>query len=557
MGSDLTHVIATYGFCSAIVMLYASARFNTPVTNRSSTVQLWYWQGLLAYIISCITLFGVLSVVLEQPALRKLLLDFPLAESTVSGAAAPLSSKQTETIMAIPPALAAMLVMTALMPSVPYVKTLDRAMLAFFLRMACIPAEVTRRSKILNHSNLRLLSSDLKEIESFIHDTPIPNEATGFLRTSEETAWENSELRFTKVLLAFRRLDALQELPRYSKFFDENAMEYDNFRKTMIEFASRAVKGLTVAKRLRIQAAQSEYEELISERRETFKLECIERFAAVSLLLARAILQCEMSERDVRKRLHSIGFEEVAIQRPYIPIHQLTALCVGILVYLLLIGVVLHPPTSDPRTAAFKWVPFLISMAHVLTIGITIWIMQTVPWARRAMDGARPVASYLFCGLLGTILTIALCVLWDLAQIGTFPTGERFRFLFPFAILCGLLCVFVAFACDDRPPSIPEPLWFRGVEALGCGLAMGFVSWLIMQFFPIPLDTPQLPNPWIGAVLPAGTGLVVGFFIPEIYREGLRRAATEDLTSALDFSDQAKATSPFDGRKSTIDSGCS
>ncbi len=528
MESDPTHVVATYAFCVALVILYASARFNTPVTNRSSTVQLWYWQGLLAYIVSCVTLFGVLSIALEQPALRSFLLKFPLPASVAEGALAQPSPRQVETIMSIPPALAATLVMTALLPSVPYVKKLDGALLAFFLRMACIPAEVTRRSRILNHNNLRLSGSDLAEITSFIHDTPIPNEATEFLRAKAETAWEDSELRFTKVLLVFRRLDALQEEPRYARFFSDNAVEYRGFRDSMTDFAGRAVKGLTMARRLRENAAKSEYEELISEKREIFKRECIERFAAAGLFLARAILQCELSERDVRDGLRKIGFEAVSIDRPYIPIHQLAALCVGILVYLLLAGVVLHPPVNDARAAEFKWVPFLIALAHVLTIGLTLWLMQTVPWARRKAGGIRPFASYIVCGFLGAALTVVLCVLWDLARVGTLPDGARLVFLLPFVILCGLLCMVVAFACDDRPPRVPEPLWFRGLEALGCALAMAFVAWLLMQLFPIPDNMPNPPPSWVRVLLPAGTALVVGFFIPEIFRSGLRRTGAGD-----------------------------
>ncbi len=525
MNTDLTHVVLTYGFCGLLVMLYASARFNTPATNRSSTIQLWYWQGLFAYMASCVALFIVLSIILEQPALRDFLLKLPLPATGGVGGASPPPVAQAEPTT-IPPALAATLVMTALLPSVPYIKSLDSALLAFFLRMACIPAEVTRRSKILTHDNLLLAGSDLPEIARFIHNAPIPDEAIDLLRATAGSESEESELRFTKVLLAFRRLDELPASPKYSKFFSENAAEYDSFRKSMFEFAGRSVKGLIGARRLREVADKSVYEELISEKRETFKRECIERFEAVSLFLARAILHCEMGERDVRERLHGIGFSVVSVSRPFIPIHQLVLLCAGILVYLLLTGVALHPSAGTPGPAVFRWLPFLVAVSHVLTIGLTLWFMQTVAWARRDADGGRPYGAYLLSGVFNTAVVLVLCTLWNLARIGSLPGGDGWIPLLVLALLCGLLCVFVAFACDDLPPRIPEPLWFRSIEAVGCSLATLCTTWLLMQLFLLPGS--GAPSSWITVFLPAGTALFVGFFIPEIYRAGLRRSVNGD-----------------------------
>lgn len=516
--------LLTNAFCGALVALYAGARFNTPNTNRSSTVQLWYWQGLLAYVAASLALFSLLSVILEQTKLREFLLNYSLPPKDAA------SASQVEKIILIPPALAATLIMTTLLPSVPFIKRLDETFLRFFLRMACIPAEVIRRGKILHDRNLRLTATDLDALTNFIHGSPIPNEAAKYLRVSSNTPWEISELHFTKILLLFVRLNALQEHPKYSQFFSDNSKEYARLRDCVVDFISKSAKGLAQADRLRSHESKEEYEEIIREKREAFKLACIERFDVLGLFLARAVLQSELSEKHIQARLRSVGFESVAINRAFVPVHQLATLSVIVLVYMLISETFIAIPEDDPRMAEFKWLPFLISLAHVTTIGFTLWFMQRFTWARRTAGSSRPIASYILCGVIAAGLTSAIWIIFDIARIGTLPNADRFVFQVPFLIICGLLCSFVAYACDDVPPSVPEPMWFRCLEALGCALAMILPGWLITQLVPLPEHMAASQPNLLRVLLPAGTALVVGFYIPTIYRTQDRSTREATLT---------------------------
>ena len=188
------------------------------------------------------------------------------------------------------------------------------------------------------------------------------------------------------------------------------------------------------------------------------------------------------------------------------------------MVYLLTSGTFIVIPQDDPRITEFKWVPFLISLAHVTTIGFTLWFMQRFKWARRTTGAQRPIASYILCGIIAAGLTLLIWVLFDVAQNGNLPNKNRFVFQVPFLIICGLLCTFVAYACDDVPPSVPEPMWFRCLEALGCAAAMVLTAWLITRLVPLPEHMPDSQPNLLRVLLPAGTALVVGFYIPTIYR---------------------------------------
>ncbi|MBV8913525.1 MAG: hypothetical protein JOZ05_10865 [Acetobacteraceae bacterium] len=511
MDTSLTNLL-TYAFCCLLVLLYASARFNTPPGNSSTTVRLWYWQGLGAYIISCLTLFAVLSIILEQPKLR----DFLLWQDGAS------PSKEMQRALLIPPALAATLVMTTLLPSVPYIKRVDDALLSFFLRMASIPGEVTRRAHVLRLPNFRVTEADLQEVMAFINEEPIPDEAVQHLRASAVSRWEESELRYTKLILLLSRVDKLQERSGYSRFFSKNKEEYRQLRDEIVGFVAKSVRGLAQAARLRAQESREEYEELIRDRREAFVAACAQRFEALGLLLARAVLHTELAERDVQSVLRRIGFQTVTVDRVVLPIHHLATVCFLILVYLLLAGSLMALPAGDPHEAEFKSIPFLIAVAHIVTIGFTLWFMQRFAWARREPGETRPVASYLLCATLCAGMTIAICVLFDLARLGALPSGARLLFFMPFGLLCGLLCAMTAFCCDDAPPSVPEPWWFPCLEGVGCALATVGVSWMLLRVFPPPEGMPQPPSKLIPLLLPAGTAFVIGVIIPRIYRAGRR-----------------------------------
>ena len=64
----------TYAACGALVVMYAWGRFNTPPSNRSSTRRALYWSSCAGYILTALTLFAVLSSLLEYASWRTALL---------------------------------------------------------------------------------------------------------------------------------------------------------------------------------------------------------------------------------------------------------------------------------------------------------------------------------------------------------------------------------------------------------------------------------------------------------------------------------------------------
>jgi hypothetical protein len=50
--------VLTYAACGLLIVVYASGRFNTPPSNRSSTRQTLYWWSCAGYVLSALALFA-------------------------------------------------------------------------------------------------------------------------------------------------------------------------------------------------------------------------------------------------------------------------------------------------------------------------------------------------------------------------------------------------------------------------------------------------------------------------------------------------------------------
>ena len=99
--------------CAGLILIYAWDRFNTPLSNRSSTRQTLYWWSCTGYMLSALMLFVILSLLLRFGPWRAALL----------GSADNAS---------LPAPLIATLAMTTLLSSVPVLKDVDGWMLSTF-----------------------------------------------------------------------------------------------------------------------------------------------------------------------------------------------------------------------------------------------------------------------------------------------------------------------------------------------------------------------------------------------------------------------------------------
>ncbi|MGE0259181.1 MAG: hypothetical protein AB7T18_10545 [Alphaproteobacteria bacterium] len=506
---DWVYAYAAYAFCAAMIAIYAWERFNTPPTNRSSTRQLLYWQSCIGYILSALSLFAVLSLLLEQAVWRDLLR---------------LKDNQS-----LPAPLLATLALTTLLPRVPILSRVDRWLLDLFLDWGAIPAEVKRRAAALTPHGFTVDGADLQRLAERC-DGLFGETFASHLGDRRDTDLERSRLRFTRVVKLYLQIQDLGSEPRYSRFFDQHAEEYTALATETEAFIRSALGELDLAARLHT-LAQSGYHEVVRDRQQNFANNCRQRFIALARFLARAVLRSESSEKDIVARLRRSGFPEAEpISAPVFPINSLTALGVGIFAYLALTGhlfsYLFTAAPSGPGTNAAMPGPFeiatKITLVRVATLALTVYLIQRYPFFRRRPGEPPRYFAYLVAGLAASALTVAAGLALHFFDSDLVAGVRKEGAL---VLLSLMLCTAVAFCCDDWAEETRPPWWLRPAEAVVCGLAMalGMVVVLAANLSPFQPTKWLVIAAFIG--LPAALGAIVGACVPHIYRESHRVAA--------------------------------
>jgi len=503
------NLVLPYAACGSLIVIYALGRFNTPPSNRSSTRQALYWSSCVGYVLSALTLFAALSVLLQAGPWRDALL----------GAADHPS---------LPASLIATLALTTLLPSIPILKRVDEWLLSVFLDWAEIPAGVKRRAAAMTPQSFTVTEEDVAELREAYGDDSYGDTVARHLRERGGEGLELSQYRFTRVVKLYDRVHKLAGQPRYGRFFAEADQELTDIDRQAAEFLRRSAASLTIAERLHALDEEVAYEELMHERREAFAQGCRDIFRMLALFLARAVLRSESSEKEIVSRLRETGFAAAEpMNLPPFPINSLTVLTLGVFVYLALAILFLgglmgmRPDQMDGLMVAAK-----VALVRVVTIGVTVWLMQRHAFFRRAPGDPPVFFAYVINGVIAAAVAASICLSLHVGDAE--PLADAGKDL-PMILLSFLLCTAVALCCDDWPQDTKPPAWLRFAEAAGCALVMvlgmGMVYFYLGDKLPFPTD--DLPG-WKIALLigfPSAIALVIGGFVPHIYRSA-RRAAT-------------------------------
>jgi hypothetical protein len=254
-------------------------------------------------------------------------------------------------------------------------------------------------------------------------------------------------------------------------------------------------------------------------------------FGDLVLFLARAVLRSEPSEKDIVKRLQTIGLSaSVPMNLPMFPIDSLTVLAMLMFVYFM---IVLRLPFVPKQPDGWIFTASKITIARLASIGLTVWLMQHYSVFRRLPGGSPRYFGYVVCGVIAAAASAGVCLILRLGDVilifrledvhALSGLMEMARADLPLIVLSGLLCAALSFCCDNWAGDTVAPVWLRFVEAVGCGLVMA-VSMTFMYF-----ATDLLPKEMSPLVLglPPVLGLLIGGWVPHIYRSAHRAAMSE------------------------------
>ncbi len=427
----------------------------------------------------------------------------------------------------LPAPLIAALVMTTLLSSVPLVKNLDNWILSLFLDWGAIPAELKRRAATMTTRTFSVTTDDVAKLRTAFGDGSCGETLADHLREDGSEGIELSERRLTRVAKIYFCIQSLEAEHRYASFFAGADEELKQIKSRMTAFLRSSDKSLTLAVRLRSLEGQAAYEELMQERRETFAQSCREMFHELAFFLAAAVLRSELTEKDIVRRLRSLGFESAEpMTEPVFPIHSLTLLAFGLFAYLAVLTIffshlkdVPHPQ-GNPMLGTSR-----VFLTRIVTIGVVVWLMQTFTFFRRDAGDARKYFSYAVSGIIAAGTGVGICLPFAFADPNG-PVVGLYNSL-PLVFLSSILCIALAFCCDDWPEDTDAPIWLRPAEAAGCAAVMAFGASLLYfgDLLPASMGTfaGMMVVAWI--CLPSAMAAVIGGFVPHIYRSAHRAAA--------------------------------
>jgi hypothetical protein len=496
-----------YGVCAALIAIYAWNRFNTPASNRSSTLQMMFWSSCLGYVFSALMLFVALSFLLQAPVWQNF---FGLTGNK-----------------SLPAPLIATLAMTTLLPTLPILKRVDAWLLETFHEWGAIPSEARRRAATMTPASFSLTAKDIAQLHQSFEDD-YGRHFTDHLREEGASGLKRSEYRFTRVAKLYDRIRQLATEPRYRRFFSETGDEFAALERQIEGFLRRAVDSLDDAVRLDSVEGDARYQELMAEWHDRFGDDCRQHFILLVRFLARATLRSEPGEAEIVARLRQVGFTTIEPNdTPKFPLNSLTVLGLGIFGYLVVTTIWFSFRSDSPPavglTAAGK-----LTVARLGSIAMTVWLLQQFACFRREPGEQPRYFAYLVNGVLGGALAAGIWVLFRLGGDFQFSIEEM-----RVGILSGILCAAIAFCCDDWSEDGAPPVWLRLVESIACGSAMAagtaliyFLGWTP----PMPKISEQLGLAmWI--TLPSAMAMMIGACVPHIYREARRAAAARRISA--------------------------
>ena len=509
----------TYAACGLLIVAYAWARFNTPSSNRSSTRQALYWSSGIGYVLSALALFAALSILLKAGPWRKLLLG-PADDPS------------------LPAPLIATLAMTTLLPTIPALRRVDEWFLSIFLDWAEIPGEVRRRAAAMTLENFTVTREDVALLRQAYDEAGYGDTLVRHLRRGGGDGFEQSQRRLTRVVKLYDRLCKLAGEQRYARFFAEAASEFDEIDRKATDFLRRAAASLTLAERLRAAETEGAYDELVQERREDFANSCREIFRVLAVFLARAVLRSEGSEMAIVRRLRQTGFDAAEpMNLPRFPIHSLTALALGIFLYLLVAILFFGRIMAMPQyhQAAGLLVAAKVAVVRLGTIGLTVWLLQRYAFFRRAPGDPPRFFAYVVNGVIAAGAAGAISLLFHSGEVNPLAAAGGDR---PLILISFMLCTTLAACCDDWAVETKPPAWLRLAEAAGCAVAVAMGMGLVVTYLSedLPFPTDQLPGSKLALLFafPSAMAFVIGGCVPHIYRAA-RRAATARRDEASQF----------------------
>jgi hypothetical protein len=503
-----------------IFVLFNSAnRFNTPSTNRSSTTAGRYFLALALYCLAAtVTYF--------------LLVNFPhLVTFLVQGDPQALPTYLKE--LSNPLVMA--LLLTALLPKLPVLSTMDKWILGQLQDMAAIPGEVRRLSAELRKQPLAVAPGIQVDVRR-----KLTNEGFDERDVCFDCGEQHAELwtALTTLLFELESWESDRKMVGYITGFNESLDRIKERYQALIPKAKTCF-------RLLRQAGASDETDKAREAVERYAEDFSEQVTSVKRdlldFISRGVLASELTDTARAHRLEALGFPAVVRQSTVLTLNQMMSLfaVVGILV-LSSLGMFAVPGTVSQGVLLARAI--MISLIYSVAVACVVIPRQRWKFAKWEPGRVRPVAFYIGAGLLSVTITqvISFGFNWVLAR--SLEDGiQRYLFTYPWSVMTFTTSVVTAFLIDNPPPTqIPRVAWRMLEGTIGAGTmvvaAVLTHRWLLERLNiigpEIALRLEYFVPPRAAVLVPAAAvGFAIGYLVPAWFREAPRAPAAVPINA--------------------------
>ncbi|RZI40489.1 hypothetical protein EGT07_22875 [Herbaspirillum sp. HC18] len=498
-------VVTQWLFGSVVVLLYAIDRFETPVPARGTTTFTRYWVARTGYVASLFLLYLLLAgAFTDAESILKMILNGTSPKT--------LGVDMTE----IPGPLFAALMLTSLLPHVPYLKNVDELVKRWFQRLGNIPLEVRALSRQLQYTRVMISPQMAATLRDVLDELGIRKE---WLTTRENTL----KHKWARIAALYASVVQWNRHPAFMRYLAEHGTEFDDILKRVQ--AIRELDENTLAALSQDAGPMQPWRKRMVE-----ELGSLQQ--ALCDFIAGALLQEGRSRRQRQVLLSELGFEAAPK-----PIQRLTAhdiFLVGGIIFLMMLFTTLilnqNFTATDLASNISMRVMFMVPVIYCVAIVAAIYPKAFWPFADIQQVGYRPIMGYVVSGLLAMAAAFMIQLLFRYVQGGLAAMIAPGSFMkafrtnldrWPWMLMNFLMTIAIAWAADNHALSKEKvPSWLRMSETLGLAAICGALQWVTLQLLLAFSTNPARWDGKVGKMILTSTlvGGIIGFFVPHYYR---------------------------------------
>lgn len=509
-------------FGSIVVLLYAVDRFETPVPARGTTTFVRYWVARTGYVVSMFLLYLLLAGAFTdvEPIIR-----------TLTGTSEQAIGKE---LKELPGPLFAALLLTSLLPHIPYLKRIDELVKRWFQRLGNIPLEVRALSGQLQQTRVVIPPELMEKLRETLDELGVQEE---WIRTRENTF----KHKWARVAALYASIRLWSTTPAYIRYMAEQRNRFDDIVKRV--HAVREVDDNALAALNQDKGPLQPWRKRLSE-----ELGALHQ--ALCDFIAAGLLHGGRSMRQRYQLLAALGFEAAPKPMQRLTAHDIFLVGGVIFLTMLFLTLILNQnlQTTDLAANINLRVLFMVPVIYCVAIVAAIYPKSFWPFADIHTVGYRPVMGYVASGLLAVVAAFLIQLLFRYVQGGLTTMIGPGSFMkaimtnldrWPWLMMNFLMTIAIAWAADNHALNKEkEPPWLRLSETLGLAGVCGVLQWVTLQLLLAFSSDPGRWNGRIDQMILTSTlvGAIIGFFVPHYYRaRGSAEPATSGVRGAARF----------------------